>query len=102
MSVRRRQLVLSPQARTDFSDILLESRRQWGTSQRVKYKATIDQALNRLSDYPEIGLPRDDVQKGLRALVIEQHVIYYRILETSIRVERILHNRRDALAAFSP
>jgi len=93
---------LSPQARQDFSDILLTSRRQWGAAQRSKYKTAIDQALVRLTKYPEIGRERDDLIKDLRALAVEQHIIYYYVRPNVIRVERILHARMDASAEFSP
>jgi toxin ParE1/3/4 len=102
MSAPRRRLDLSPRARQDFADLLLYSRRQWGSAQRSKYQAGIDRALNDLVQFPELGHVRDDLRPGLLARVVQQHVIYYRIESDLIRVERILHVRRDAAAAFNP
>lgn len=49
-----------------------------------------------LGDNPEMGSLHDDVGQEVRAMLVEHHVVYYRILANSIEVLRILHERMDA------
>jgi toxin ParE1/3/4 len=95
MSARKRRLVLTPLASDDLRDILLYTGRVWGREQRDRYRGLIFRRLRRLIDYPELGPPRDEVFPGCRSLVVEQHVAYYRVMETEIVVSRLLHARQD-------
>ena len=102
MSAHNRRLDLSRDAVRDISDALLYTRRRWGANQRSRYKAAIDEALRLLTQFPELGILGDDLQHNLRAIPVEQHVIYYSVHPDSIRVERVLHNRSDSLNVFTP
>jgi toxin ParE1/3/4 len=87
---------LSREAEDDLTDIVQYTADTWGQEQAVAYKAKLDQALRNLVDFPALGRARDDLPSGYRSLRVEQHVIYYRIEGRAIRVNRILHVRRDA------
>ena len=96
MSARRLRLVLSPNARQDLSDILVYTEQQWGKAQRADTRTAIDRGLRELQQYPEFGRAREELRPGLRSLQVRQHVIYYRIQPSGIRVDRILHESMDA------
>lgn len=48
-----------------------------------------------LEDFPDMGVSRDDLGSGLRALIVENYLIFYRRRGGRLTVERILHGRRD-------
>ncbi|HEY7032074.1 MAG TPA: type II toxin-antitoxin system RelE/ParE family toxin [Thermomicrobiales bacterium] len=95
MSARRRRLVLAPDARRDLSEILVYTEQQWGKQQRIKCQAMIDQALRHLAMYPNLGRGRDEISPGLRSYPVGSHVVYYRVSEHELIVNRIVHGRRD-------
>jgi toxin ParE1/3/4 len=90
------RLRINPEAREDIRDILQYTLQTWGRAQRDKYQAAILDAMQRLREYPAIGEERDDLGRPYRRLVVEQHVIYYRIEGKAVRVIRVVHTRRDA------
>jgi plasmid stabilization system protein ParE len=81
-------------------DILAYTGRVWGARQRATYQAALVRALDRLSQFPEAGLPCDDRFLGCRSLQLEQHVMYFhQPRPDEIEVLRILHQRQDSSAA---
>lgn len=96
MSARRPPVTLRPAAHRDFRSILAYTISQWGTAQRDEYRAAIDRALETLGANPEIGKAREDLSPGLRSYQVKQHVIYYRVVGSSVRVLRVLHGKMNA------
>ena len=96
MSARGPTVTLKPAARRDFRSILAYTSAQWGVTQRDIYRAAIDRAFETLGANPEIGKARDELSPGLRSYQVEQHVIYYRVSSSGVRIVRILHGRMDA------
>jgi toxin ParE1/3/4 len=92
---RKRTAILSPAARADFTDILLYTWQQWGEEQRDRYQATLEQAIAALADFPAAGVRLPRLCAGCRARRIGSHVLYYRIMDDTIEVVRILHERSD-------
>ncbi len=45
--------------------------------------------------FPGMGQNRDDLRVGLRCFVVSPYVVYYRPIEDTIEVLRILHGARD-------
>jgi toxin ParE1/3/4 len=95
MSAHRLSLTLSQEALRDYEDVLLYSVQTWGEQQKDAYKMMLDRTLAELGDYPEIGRPRTDIHSGYRSRSVGQHVIFYRIESSAIRVIRILHAKQD-------
>jgi toxin ParE1/3/4 len=56
----------------------------------------IDGAYRRLLDFPRMGVERTDLSAGIRAVRLENYVIYYRLEPDAVSIERVLHSRRDA------
>jgi toxin ParE1/3/4 len=44
---------------------------------------------------PLMGRPRDDLRPGLRSFVVRPYVVFYRPVEGTIEVLRVLHGSRD-------
>jgi toxin ParE1/3/4 len=95
MSSPSRTVILSPDARADFTDILLYTWQQWGEDQRDRYEAILTQAIAALAEFPEAGALRPLLFPGCRVRVVELHILYYRIRNDKIEVVRILHGRAD-------
>lgn len=63
----------------------------------------IDAIFNRLEmlvEQPRMGRNRPEFGDGVRSLVVESYVIYYRYDE-DLLIARVLHGRRDQAAAWS-
>ena len=64
----------------------------------VRLVERLSRACERLGSQPFLGAPCEELAPGLRHLVIRPYAIYYRVTGNRIRVERVLHGRRDATA----
>jgi toxin ParE1/3/4 len=53
-----------------------------------------------LAQFPSSGRVRDELLAGLRSYPAGDFVIFYRILETTVEVVRVLHGRRDIDVIF--
>jgi toxin ParE1/3/4 len=93
MSSPKRRIELSHQAREDFRDILCYTLITWGESQLAKYRASIDDALQVILNNPSVGRP--SVKPTLKVVAVEHHRIFYRTIDDTIYIVRILHERMD-------
>jgi len=59
------------------------------------YMDEFEKAFYLLLDNPSLGKSRADIKPGYRSLVIEKHVVFYRITEQTLDVLRILHGNMD-------
>ncbi len=96
MSAPKQPVILTPRARRDLSDIELYTAQQWGDQQRRAYMAKLEQALQDLAAFPELGRLRDDLAPGLRGYLAGEHIIYYRAEPASITIVRVLHRKMDS------
>ena len=92
MSSRRLELVKD--ARRDIRDLLRFTLRRWGTEQARAYEARLLDAMERLVDFPELGVERPTAGKGVRAFRVEEHMIYYRVTTASVRILRVMHRNQ--------
>ena len=53
-----------------------------------------------LVEQPRMGRNRPEFGEGVRSIVVESYVIYYRH-EQDVLIARVLHGRRDQAAAWS-
>ncbi len=90
--------MLKPQARDDLHGALLQTRRQWGAGQGVRYKSLLYGAMRGLVDYPERGRARDELFRGCRSLPAGEHMLYYYhdADDDEVVIVRVLHGRQDA------
>jgi len=95
MSLPDRQLVLSPQAEDDLTDILQYTLETWGESQLLSYGKVLDDGLQMIFDNPMIGFIRLAVSEKHRFFPTGEHLVVYRLTPTRIEISRILHGRMD-------
>lgn len=56
----------------------------------------LDEAFQRLLAFPRLGVAREDLSADLRALRVDNLIIFYRVGSDLVSVERVLHARMDA------
>jgi toxin ParE1/3/4 len=96
MSVHKPTLVVTRRAQRDLRGILRYTTKTWGNRQRVDYEAVLDRALATILEHAEIGKNRDDLRTGQRSFPVGEHIFFYRIIGTTLRVDRVLHAKMDA------
>ncbi len=95
------RIVVSPQAQRDLKDIRSYSLQSWGAKQADIYLGKIEGAFYDLLENPEIGRERNDIKTGYRSIVIEKHILFYKIETSENRILGIPHGRMDILNYFS-
>ncbi|MBA3967882.1 MAG: type II toxin-antitoxin system RelE/ParE family toxin [Nitrospirales bacterium] len=88
---------LSPEADRDLEDIFEYTESHFGLDQARGYVSAFEAVFQQLCRTPYLGKHRKEIRVGLRSLVKEQHVVFYRILADRIRIVRVLHGSRDVL-----
>ena len=90
---------LSSEADSDIEDIFVYTLKEFGSKQAIAYISQFENSFAQVIDNPKSGRERSEIRKGLRSIVQNSHVIFYRILKDRIRIVRILHGSRD-LSSF--
>lgn len=62
----------------------------------------INHNIGKLAEFPNLGSVLSDekytlVQRGYRFIVVNPYLVFYRLIDNSIIIHRILHGRRDYL-----
>lgn len=86
---------LSEFAAEDVSDIYDYTATQHGRDQAVRYLTDLEACLETLVGHPEMGRERVEIRHGLRSLIFEHHVIFYRLHDDYVRIVRVLHKSCD-------
>jgi toxin ParE1/3/4 len=89
------ELDFTEEAEADFRSLLQYTHATWGVEQQDLYADRVMSAIHQLLSHPQLGSVRNDLAPGLRNLRAGQHVIFYRVYESSIRIVRILHAKMD-------
>jgi toxin ParE1/3/4 len=101
MADASRPPVWSPEARGDLAEIW--SYYAQAASRRIADNIIreIGQAVRLLEDHPYGGRARDEVRPGLRSVVANPHVIFYRVTaDETAQIVRVIDGRRDIDAIF--
>ena len=95
---------LGRQAELDYADILSWTAKHFSKVQAQTYSETISQAIQALTDGPEIlgSKRRDDIELGIRTLHVARlgrkgkHIVVFRVYGSqTIDVLRLLHEIMD-------
>ncbi|WP_312421486.1 type II toxin-antitoxin system RelE/ParE family toxin [Epilithonimonas sp.] len=91
----RKIYILSEIADKDLEDIFNYTFNEFGFDQAEKYLLEIEEIFQNLILNPQIGKKRDEIKQGLYSFPKDNHIIFYRILVSHIRIVRVLHGSRD-------
>jgi len=61
----------------------------------------IDQKFQALSNHPNLGRSRDELEEGLRSFPVGNYVIFYRAIPAGVEIIRVLHGSRDLNAILN-
>jgi toxin ParE1/3/4 len=87
--------VISKKAVADLEGIWLYSVEKWSIDQADRYYNLIFDEINYICRNSNSGKSMEHVRKGYRASKVKSHFIFYRIVNDTIEVIRILHERMD-------
>ncbi|CAM3476069.1 MULTISPECIES: type II toxin-antitoxin system RelE/ParE family toxin [Brevibacillus] len=98
---QRNKVVYSPAAIDDMDEIF-SFLTQENVSAADHLLQKLDHRISSLVDFPNMGsvLSEDEyslIQRGYRFIVVHPYLIFYRIMEDTVVIHRILHGRRDYL-----
>ena len=54
-----------------------------------------------LAKMPQMGRKRDGYRKGLRSFLVDDYIIFYRLVGSDIQIVRVLHSAQDSKRIFS-
>ena len=87
--------VISKKAISDLEEIWLYTLEKWSIDQADRYYNLIFDEINYISKNINTGKSMEHVRKGYRASKVKSHYIFYRVLNDTIEIIRILHERMD-------
>ena len=87
---------LSPRARRDLESIWDHTRQQWDADQADHYTDMITAKFEALANAPFLAPACDHIRKGYRRVMVERHMIYFRVTGRAVVIMRILHGQMDA------
>jgi toxin ParE1/3/4 len=87
-------VIRTEQAESDLQAILAYlDERSPAAAERLA--TTIDERCRLLGEFPQMGRPRDNLAPGLRSIVVESYVRFFRPTATAVEILRIFHGARD-------
>ncbi|EKU96603.1 plasmid stabilization system protein [Leptolyngbya sp. PCC 7375] len=84
-------------ADTDLFDIYVYTYQTWGASQAISYTAGLKSAIDRIAQEPTRPgtIDRSNLRQGYRSYHQQRHLIFYRVVENTIEIIRVLHDSMD-------
>jgi toxin ParE1/3/4 len=87
-------VVFSPLAEADLEDI--ESAMFMDSPQyALRFMRELREHCNRISQFPQSCPLREELGVGIRVLVHERYLLFYRERNNQLRIERIIYGSRD-------
>ncbi len=86
---------ISKKAVSDLEEIWLYTIEKWSIEQADRYYNLIFDEINYICKNINAGKSMEHVRKGYRASKVKSHLIFYRVINNTIEVIRILHERMD-------
>jgi toxin ParE1/3/4 len=87
-------VTFSPKSRQDLLDIGDHIAKDSRANARRFVAKLIDQC-KRIGRAPLGYVSRDDLAPGLRMAALDRYVIFFRVLDGVVRIERVLHGARN-------
>jgi toxin ParE1/3/4 len=87
--------IISKKAIADLEEIWLYTVDKWSVEQADRYYNLVFDEINYICKNSHSGKSMEHVRKGYRASKVKSHFIFYRVVNETIEVIRILHERMD-------
>lgn len=59
-----------------------------------KILRAIEAAAGRVANLPMTGRPRDELRPGLRSVLAQPYIVFYRLKDSGVEIVRVLHEKR--------
>ncbi|HKI49963.1 MAG TPA: type II toxin-antitoxin system RelE/ParE family toxin [Desulfobacteria bacterium] len=92
---------LTGSAEKDLADIAKYTLETWGEEQLEIYRHRLEERLDLLIGFPELGNNHPMLRSDFRYVVEGKHYIFYRRVGDDIEVLRFLHCRSDIISKLS-
>jgi toxin ParE1/3/4 len=89
------RLIWSDDAEQDLLSIWRYGADEWSPTAADDHLHDIEATCRMLQDVPELGKSRSELVRGARSILVDPHIIFYRISAQAIEVLRVLHQRED-------
>ena len=87
--------LLSNEADRDIVLLFDYTNASFGYEQAVDYLMGLEGVLELLVQNPLMGRVRNEIKLGLRSFPYQGHIVFYRVIDSHIRVVRVLNGNRD-------
>jgi toxin ParE1/3/4 len=87
--------VITKKAVSDIEEIWLYTVEKWSVEQADRYYNLIFEEINFICKNRDGGKSMEHIRKGYCASKVKSHLIFYRIINDTIEIVRILHERMD-------
>jgi len=87
-------VVFSPRSRQDLLDIGDYIARDSRANAR-RFVGKLADQCKRIGRAPHGYVSREDLSLGLRMAAVDRYVIFFRVLDGVVRIERVLHGARN-------
>jgi toxin ParE1/3/4 len=87
--------VFSKKAVIDLEEIWLYTVEKWSVAQADRYYLLIIDEIDYICKNIDSGKPMDNIRKGYRASKVKSHLIFYLVVNDTVEIIRILHQRID-------
>ncbi len=89
--------ILASRSLNEIADYFAENNLEAGD----RFFRAFNQKCIQLVSYPNNGKSYAAIRPNLRGLSLENHIIFYRVLDDGIEILRVVSGRRDFPALFS-
>ncbi len=91
---------LTERARRDLAGIAEYTERQWGTRQRNRYLAQLENRFSWLARNSQLGIHRPDIKEGYYCFPEGRHLIFFLKAESTLDIIGIPHQDMDIVGWF--
>lgn len=93
------QVIFSPLAATDIEEIGDHIFKESPKAAR-KVTGELRSKCRSLSEHPQRGVNRPEINPGVRSIALSNYVIFYVVIDETVRIQRIIHGARDIESAM--
>jgi toxin ParE1/3/4 len=94
-------VAFSPKSRQDLLDIGDYIAKDSPANAR-QFVARLMRQCQRIGNAPMGYVGREDLAPGLRMAALDRYVIFVRVIDDTVRIERVLHGARNLPAVLGP
>lgn len=95
------QFYLSQPAIQDVEDIADYIASQTELEQAERFLSKLDAKFARITQFPSLGRPRNEILPGLRSLAMDSYLILYTVTESRVDILRVVSGYRDLTSLFT-